>query len=597
MSDLAKPNDEIELGEIPGSALTASPSGLFHRIRDWVSDRFSSIMVKEARQSLKSYQFFITYTIVISAVAGWTLLMFFGEMTSGRGSMEQASEALFYGYCMILGIPLCVVVPFSAFRSLAQEYEDGTIQLISITTMKPYQIVLGKLSTAMLQMVIYLSVIAPCIALTYMLDAISYPLIAIVLAIAVGGSIFLTILGLLLAGASRSYALSMGISVFFVLGLGGLYLGWWNLVEELVTGYGFNTNEFKRPDGQCGLYAIIAGLGSTALVMLTAAGAQISFESDNRSTATRIAMLIQLTLFLALVVMFSSFMPGAPEAVFGVAVFAGHFWLIVGCMLVSERPGLSHRVQRALPKTWLGRSFFSFLMPGPGRGYLFAVSCLVASVLATLVVALVSDQLGIIPLKNYVIGRPMFDWYQTIAASTVSCLYPLFFLSLVYLWMSFLRKFTGLKSTGALAIFIGLLSGVLFVFGTSIAAYTVWNNVENFGRYDYYSQQPGFLSCFDWYHGIEILGNNLFNVGRRTSLGFWPDMIYFTPFSVVAILMTIVAFSLAIRELRYQPTAAPTRVTQEIESDRAERYTAPALPEGESIDEIFGALPDKKEAE
>ena len=192
-----------------------------------------------------------------------------------------------------------MIVPFSAFRSLAREYEDGTIQLISITTMKPYQIVLGKLSTAMLQMMIYLSVIAPCIALTYMLDGISYPLIGLVLLIAVGGSIFLTILGLLLAGASRSYAMGMGISVFFVLGLGLLYIGWLNLLDEMLNGYGFNANELLSDEGQLGIYATAAFFGSSAVVMLTAAAAQISFDSDNRSTPIRVALLFQLTLYVA----------------------------------------------------------------------------------------------------------------------------------------------------------------------------------------------------------------------------------------------------------------------------------------------------------
>ena len=602
MSDLSAKqttDTEVELADIPGSVLTANPTSWSHRIRDWLSDLFSSIMVKEARQSLKSYQFFITYTIVIFAVASWTVLMFFGEMTGGRTNSEELSEALFYGYCLILGVPLCLVVPFSAFRSLAREYEDGTIQLISITTMKPHQIVLGKLSTALLQMVIYLSVVAPCIALTYMLDAISYPLIGLILLIAVGGSIFLTILGLLLAGASRSYALGMGISVFFVLGLGGLFIGWWNLLDNLVTGYGFNASTFNRPEEQMSFYGATAFLASTALVMLTAAGSQISFESDNRSTATRIAMLIQLTLFFGLIVMIGFVMPGAVESVFGAAIFAGHFWLIVGCMLVSERPGLSNRVQRTLPKTWLGRSFFSFLMPGPGRGYLFAVSCLVASIVGTFVVAVLCGWLGIIPANSYIGGnRPDFVWAQVLAASGILCLYPLFFLSLVYLWMSFLRAFTGLRGTGALAPFIGLLSGFLFVSAISIASYTLWYNFE-VGGYNYstYSSEPGFSGCFNWYHGLAHLGSNLFNYGPTNDTNFWPEMIYFLPFAAVSSLATFAAFLLAIRELRYQPTAAPTRVAEEIERSQAERFTGPAAPAGESIDEIFGVLPDKEDAD
>jgi len=237
--------------------------------------------------------------------------------------------------------------------------------------MKPYQIVLGKLSTAMLQMVIYLAVIAPCIALTYILDGISYPMIGLVLLIAVGGSIFLTILGLLLAGASRSYALGMGISVFFVLGLGLLYIGWLTMLNDMLRGYGFNANELLSDEGQLGTYGFTAFFGSIAVLMLTAAAAQISFDSDNRSTPIRIAMLFQLTLFVAFLVMIEALMR-RPEALFGMSLISTHFWLIVGCMLVSEKPGLSNRVQRKLPKSLVGRSFFSLLMPGPGRGYLFA---------------------------------------------------------------------------------------------------------------------------------------------------------------------------------------------------------------------------------
>jgi len=60
---------------------------------------------------------------------------------------------------------------------------------------------------------------------------------------------------------------------------------------------------------------------------------------------------------------------------------------------------------------------------------------------------------------------------------------------------------------------------------------------------------------------------------------------------------TLAAVLVAISELRYQPTAAPTRVAEDIERNKAERHAAPALPAGESIDEIFGALPDKKEEE
>ena len=72
------------------------------------------------------------------------------------------------GYFIILTIPVLIIVPFSAFRSLAAEREDGTFELLSITALSSRQIVTGKLGSAMLQMLIYYSALAPCIAFTYL---------------------------------------------------------------------------------------------------------------------------------------------------------------------------------------------------------------------------------------------------------------------------------------------------------------------------------------------------------------------------------------------------------------------------------------------
>jgi len=74
-------------------------------------------------------------------------------------------------------------------------------------------------------------------------------------------------------------------------------------------------------------------------------------------------------------------------------------------------------------------------------------------------------------------------------------------------------------------------------------------------------------------------------------------MVYVIPFATVAVPTTLVATLLAIRELRYQPTCAPTRVAEEIERNNAERYVGAATPAGESIDEIFGVLPGKEDGE
>ncbi len=102
---------------------------------------------------------FLTYFALLVAVSLTILLQ-------DNSSHRVAPIVVFL---WVLGFTLAFVIPFIAFRSLSSEFEGDTLQLVSITTMKPYQIVLGKPGSAVLQMLIYLSVLAPCIMFTYLL--------------------------------------------------------------------------------------------------------------------------------------------------------------------------------------------------------------------------------------------------------------------------------------------------------------------------------------------------------------------------------------------------------------------------------------------
>ena len=67
----------------------------------------------------------------------------------------------FYG---VLSFATMVIVPFTAYRSLLTEREHNTYELLSISTLKPQQVVRGKLASAMLQVFLYYAAIGPFIA-------------------------------------------------------------------------------------------------------------------------------------------------------------------------------------------------------------------------------------------------------------------------------------------------------------------------------------------------------------------------------------------------------------------------------------------------
>ena len=208
------------------------------------------------------------------------------------------------------------------------------------------------------------------------------------------------------------------------------------------------------------------------------------------------------------------------------------------------------------------------------------MGCLLASILVSLVIDNCGDWFPISPSRNFYGGPTKPEWTLVVVASAITCLYPLFYLSVVYLWMNFLRKYTRLQSTGALAPFIGLVSGFLIVSSISLISYTLWVYVEDRvvtspRYYSSYESHPSFFGCFNWYVGIFFTGETVFNPGR-TGSQLYEKLYYFLPFMAIAIPTTSLAGLLAIRDLRYQPTAAPVRVTEEIERDQAARLSATA---------------------
>ncbi len=143
------------------------------------SDRLNPILVKEARQALRSRQFVITFFLMLIAGWVWSIL---GLATIGPAVYYSAEgPQMLFVYHMILSFPLLVVAPYSAYHSLAAERQDRTYELVSITALDARQILSGKLGGIMLQMMVYLSAIFPCLAFTYLLRGLD--IFAIVLVV------------------------------------------------------------------------------------------------------------------------------------------------------------------------------------------------------------------------------------------------------------------------------------------------------------------------------------------------------------------------------------------------------------------------------
>ena len=341
-------------------------------ILDYLGDRLNPILVKEARQAMKSRQFSITFSLLLLLSWVWTSL--FIAFTVPGVYYAPWGMYLLFGYVFLLSVPLFIVVPFAAFRSLAAETEDGTFELLSITALSARQIVTGKLGSAVLQMMVYYSALAPSIAFTYLLKGVDIVSLGMLLLHSFFISVMLSIIGLVAATITRSRHWQVLVSVVLIAGLlFATFLidsGFVQLVDESRGNMPYDKAGFWV--GNLAVFTVWIAFGS--LFLLIAAG-QITFASENRSTRIRYMLLVIQSLWIGwMMFMWRWVDPNFSEPTLWIMVyFAAPFWMIAGSLLSGETAQLSPRAKRDLPQSLLGRILLTWLNPGSGSGYTFAV--------------------------------------------------------------------------------------------------------------------------------------------------------------------------------------------------------------------------------
>jgi len=338
------------------------------------SDWLNPILVKETRQSLKSRQFVATFLLML--VASW-LISVFGIVLAGAGAEYRTlGGAFFFAYYVVLAVAVFVIVPFGAFRSLLSERDQHTWEVLSITTLKPRQIVWGKLLSSMVQIFIYYSAITPFMAFAVLLKGVDVPSIAVTLVVSLLWSLALSMVSLTIStfGSHRSWQVFLTLAI-----LGGLLVGLF--VALSMAGWMMQSFEIDSAEYWWGTAIVATLLGAYCVMFLQVAIGQLTFDADNRTTSVRLAA--AGVFWLALFWMFAgtslSAVWGLPtigssdisDFVRVMAVLAALHWLVVGLFTVTESDVLSRRVRRNL--AWFGpfRIFLAPLVPGGSRGFIF----------------------------------------------------------------------------------------------------------------------------------------------------------------------------------------------------------------------------------
>jgi hypothetical protein len=546
------------------SLLTSEPLTWYDRAASWLADRCSPILLKECRQALKSRQFLWTFLLMLLATLFWS---FFGISAQLARPSSTAGLGMLIGYMTILTVPLFLIIPFASFRSLASEMDGETIQLLTITTMTPRQIINGKLVSSLLQMLLYLSVLVPCITFTYLLRGVDLGDVFWLIGFQIVGSIALCSLGVMAAGLTKftsgRWVIALGLLFLLIL----CTLSWTTFQSEFLS-----SAFFEETGAKDFLNFLLVAVASTGWICYRTAASLISFPADDRSSKIRFALLIQhMILAGAFFGFFLKTGRGSGFLAFSsiAAVFSAHYWLLMGSLVCGENPGMSERVRRELPQSLLGQSFRGLLMPGPGRGYLFVLTQILGWATIFWLIGNFADY------KE----KQIFDSdlaFQSAFFFFANAAHAIFYLSLSWMAIGWIR------GKRRLSPFAGLLT-MMFVFSLV--------GVFTFSLHNFISSDP--RSGFDQKFSVLLSGNWWWWIGRCFETS-WPNSLSIisdeslanaaVTVSVAAGVLMLACLTRACRELVAPPAAIPERVLEEL---RAARKTI--APKGESIEEIFAA--------
>ena len=244
------------------------------------------------------------------------------------------------------------------------------------------------------------------------------------------------------------------------------------------------------------------------------------------------------------------------EAAWVISMFQTHYWLAMGAMMCSVPAVMSRRVKRSLPTSVMGRSIKSLFMPGPGRGFLYAIGNIWGWNLLLVVIFLGA---------NYILPNVETQWgsinSRTLNPNEVTKITSSVFGNCVYattlLSIAFIILTMAYRRRPAVGPFLGLALVVVLLMGFSFGPIVI--QLQWFRDF---SGQYSLIQLTNWY----LTGNELNSYGPNAGTA----VVALIAITIAMFPIGYFAFRIAGRELHYLPEAIPNRVLEEEKRRRAE---------------------------
>lgn len=429
-------------------------------VRTTVGDRMNPIFLQAMRQSLRGKVFNILSFLSLMLALAFSLIYII-SVTRVEEAVPSGPTYFLWIYGA-LSVAVHLFVPFIAYLSLGNEWDENTYDLLVLSNLKPRGIVMGKFLSAMLLTGLWFCAFLPFLVFSFLLPGTDLPTILLILAMTVLSSGFLTSLALFLSAVARGRLIRTLLMAVLAAALCGAVAG----TIGLAVGCIYNPSDLWSDIGQQLVWGLATALIVTGLFFFMFACTRLTHDEENRSTGLRVVATLILIAGLWWLASIYRVSGSRPEPLVAIATFGILLVGLFAMLFVMEENRLGRRVELEVPKNALLAPLASPWLPGGGRGVIWFI----------LNVALVIGGVVIIA-TIWPPTSPLFMGFSATSGSGLEDARPFWALALIYSWLYLgvpallFRRWSrelvfrvAARASVFLFIFVALLGPALFYF-------------------------------------------------------------------------------------------------------------------------------------
>lgn len=363
-------------------------------LRSFLEDTITNpIIVKELRATFRGSKFFVTFLLMLclfTLVLCGTVAFSYNPRLTISSEIGQAVFLMFLAFVFVVSV---FVFPAFSCTAIVSEREKQTYEMLLVTGIRPWELVLGKFFACMCYVVTFITALLPLVCSSFLFGGVGLRELAIGVMLTLGISSAITMLTLFISSAVPSARMAVMVTYGPL-----LFLGTVGFCPCLCCGGRVAGGIFSNLSGPAGLAsAVLTGLGVWLPAMSTFEAVTYFFlvpgsvwlvftayffllttnrlrpDWANRSRPMRIYFLLFVGLFVPFAAAVTN-MAAAKMSAADVGEALAWFWMILGTCLLpalafgTENPIRSHRMREelsALGDAWTVRRL---MFPGPGSG-------------------------------------------------------------------------------------------------------------------------------------------------------------------------------------------------------------------------------------